>query len=51
MQWAHFGAVFLGPGDVVDVEAVFRTHIAADIAITQMHTRSLTLAVGVNELS
>jgi hypothetical protein len=45
----HLGLTGLGAGEVVQVEGVAGAHVAPDVAIAQVYTRPLKLAVGVDE--
>ena len=51
VQRAHLGAVLFGARNVVDVEAVLRAHVAADVAVAEMDAGALALAVRVDELA
>ena len=50
MQRTHLGAALLGSRNVVDVEAVLRPHVTADVAVAEMDARPLALPVSIREL-
>ena len=50
VQRTHLGAALLGSRNVVDVQAVLRPHVTADVAVPEVDARPLALAVRVREL-
>ncbi len=47
VQRTHVGVVLLGAGQVVQVERVARVHVAADVAVAQVHAGALLDADGI----